>query len=255
MDYTIKSLVKSLEIIEALAESPSTAKALTVSLGMNKSTLHRFLFTLDKQNYIEQTESGEYCLTQKFIQLGLSAQSHLKLSILAKPYLAQLSEEVGESSLIACFHHDEVFYMDKVESPQALRIVMDVGKRVPCYCVASGKVFLAHMSREQLQDYLNRTPLQARTGNTMVNPSRLKQDLEQVIRQGYALDNEEFEPGLRGVAAPIYDYTGKVIAALCVSGVSSRLDEVRVDMISETLLHMSKSISKKMGYQASSAIG
>ena len=247
MDYTIKSLVKSFEIIEALSERPSTAKSLTERLGMNKSTLHRFLYTLEKQNYITQSPTNEYHLSQKFIQLGLGALSNLELTQVAKPYLVELSQEVGECTLLAGFIQHEVFYLDKVESPHAVRFVLEAGKRAPCYCVASGKVFLAHLPEQQLHNYLNQLKFQPRTDQTIRSKEALLKQLDKVHLQGYATDDEEYEVGLRGIAAPIFDFTGQVIAAICVAGVSIRLTEERLVEISATIRRMAAQISARMG--------
>ncbi|WP_134702751.1 IclR family transcriptional regulator [Ammoniphilus sp. YIM 78166] len=253
MDYTIKSVVKSFEILEALSEKPATAKSLTERLGMNKSTLHRFLYTLEKQDYITQSPTNEYHLSQKFIQLGLGALSHLELTQVSKPYLVELSQEIGECTLLAGFSQHEVFYLDKVQSPHAVRIVLEAGKRAPCYCVASGKVYLAHLSEQQLFNYLNQLKFQPITSRTIQSKEALLEELEQVRLQGYATDDEEYEVGLRGIAAPIFDLTGRVIAAICVAGVSLRLTEERLVELSPTVRRMAAQISSRMGAALSEA--
>lgn len=250
MDYTIKSVVKALEVLELLSKEPLTAKEISDKLGINKSTLHRFLYTLESQYYIEQNSLNEYRLSQKMIQMGMSAQNNIHLSQIIRPYLLDLSKEFGESAILAGFDQHGVFYMDKAESPHAVRIVIEPGKRAPGHCVASGKLFLSHLSAEELTQYVAKHPLRAYTENTITEMASLKQELEQIRQRSYAVDYEEYEVGLKGLAAPIYNYSGKMVAALCVAGISMRIPDDKVQSISQVLNEMAQTISIQLGVKA-----
>lgn len=254
MDYTIKSLVKAFEILESIAEKPATASELATRLGINKSTLHRFLYTLEQQNYIEKSLSETYHLSHKFIQLGLSAQNSIDLIRVAKPYLSELSRLFEESCLLACFEKYQVFYMDKVESPYALRIVLGPGQRVPLYSVASGKLFLSDLPLSQLEMYLEENELKPFTKNTITSKEQLLRELAKVRENGYAVDNEEYEIGLRGVSAPVRNYTGRVVAALSVAGVSIRLNKEKTQAVISTLVEMTAKMSKHLGFAEHSVV-
>jgi IclR family KDG regulon transcriptional repressor len=250
MDYTIKSVVKALEVLELLSNEPLTAKEISEKLGINKSTLHRFLYTLESQYYIEQNSLDEYRLSQKMIQMGMSAQNNINLSQIVRPYLLDLSKQFGESAILAGFDQHGVYYMDKAESPHAVRIVIEPGKRAPGHCVASGKMFLSYLSTEELKQYVDRHPLIGYTENTITEFSSLKQELEEIKKLGYAVDHEEYEVGLKGIASPIYNYSGKMVAALCVAGVSMRIPDNEVTSISKALKEMAKTISIQLGVKA-----
>ncbi|TCP20700.1 IclR family transcriptional regulator [Scopulibacillus darangshiensis] len=249
MDYTIKSLVKASEILELLAEKPLTAKKIVELLDMNKSTLHRFLYTLEIQNYIERNHNNEYQLSQKIIRLGLMAQNNLELSQVGKPFLIQMAERFGESCLLGSLDHDKVFYMDKVESANTVRIVLDAGQSAPLYTVASGKVFLAAMSQQHLRRYLETNELKSMTKNTITDKSQLLDEIKKIREKGYAIDNEELEAGLRGIAVPVRNYTGNTIAALCVAGVSMRFSQEKAELISEDLKQIGNEFSKQLGFK------
>lgn len=253
MDYNIKSIERAFEILKALSSEAQTPAELVKKLDMNKSTIHRFLATLIDLGYLEKLPDNYLRLSQSFINLGVNAQKQFDVVTLSRSYLISLAEEFKESSLLAMFTGSDCQYVDKIESPHAVRIVLDSGAKAPAYSVASGKVFLASLKEDELNDYLDHTNFISYTTNTFTEKMKLKKEISHVREVGYAIDNEEFEIGLRGFAAPIKDYRGETIAALCIAGVAPRIkDKKKINNIISALLEASKDISSQIGYKQDS---
>ncbi|MFC0271780.1 IclR family transcriptional regulator [Metabacillus herbersteinensis] len=250
MDYNIKSVERAFEIMKAISDEAQTPAELAKKLDMNKSTIHRFLATLIDLGYLEKLPDNYLRLSQLFINLGVNAQKQFDVVTLSRPYLISLAEEFKESSLLAMFTGNDCQYVDKIESPHAVRIVLDSGAKAPAYSVASGKVFLSSLEEDELNDYLDHTSFISYTKNTFTEKMKLKEEIIHVREAGYAIDNEEFEIGLRGFAAPIKDYRGEIIAALCIAGVAPRIrDKKKIHSIISALLYASKDISYQIGYK------
>lgn len=250
LEYEIKSVVRTFQVLKALSEDSLSPSELSKKLNMNKSTLHRFLSTLKGLGYIEIGQNNAVRLSQSFINLGIRAQKHYQIHATSRPYLEQLAKNFKESALLAIFNGREVQYVDNIESSHAVRTVFDPGKKTPAYAVASGKLFLSTLDEKNLYEYLQAQELIAFTSNTLTDNKSLKNDLERIKDVGYAVDNEEYEIGLKGFACPIKDSTGNVIAALCIAGIASRItDKQKINNIIKSLLSSSENISLKMGFQ------
>lgn len=217
-------------------------------MSSNKATIHRFVTTLEKQGYIFKNQSDRYQLTQKIHSLGKKGIEQYNLLEIAKPFLVKLANESNESAVISSFSNDNVYYLDKMESPSALRIVVEPGKAAPLYSVASGKLYLAHLNQEELEAYFNRQPLIAITKNTITSFDQMKDELIKINEQGFAIDHEEWEEYLRGIAFPIYDYSNKMVAALSIAGVSYRFTVEKAFSIVDKAAEIAKQISKLLGY-------
>ncbi|RQW20360.1 IclR family transcriptional regulator [Bacillus sp. C1-1] len=248
MQYQNKSLGKAFDIIESLCEVPQTATELARGLGLNQTTLHRFLVTLLESGIVEKLPTNKYRMSYKFIDLGKMAENHYDLVGDSRPFLEALAKESGESVLISTFHNFSVSYLSKVESSQTVRIVLGPGDRVPSYTVASGKLFLAHLNESLLETYLRTVQLEKKTNNTITEKQPLLDELALIRKQGYAIDNQEYLIGLKGMAAPIYDSSGTVVAALSVAGVEMRLDPEKTEATINQLVNYAKKISYTLGW-------
>lgn len=217
-------------------------------MNSNKATIHRFVTTLEKQGYIFKNQYDRYQLTQKLHSLGKKGIEQYSLLEIAKPFLIKLANEANESAVISSFEKDNVYYLDKIESPSALRIVVEPGKAAPLYSVASGKLYLAHLGEEELEAYFTRQTLTAITKNTITNIDLMKDELKKIREQGFAIDHEEWEEYLRGVAFPIYDYSNNMVAALSIAGVSYRFTLEKVYSIAGEASVIAKKISRLLGY-------
>lgn len=244
----VKAAEKTMDILELIAEKPRSFSELIELMDSNKATIYRFITTLEDKGYVYKNQNDCYQLTLKLYSLGKTEIERHDLLGIAKPFLLKLVKEVKESVLISIFSKDTVYYLDKIEWNSALRIVVEPGRTAPLYCVASGKLYLSHFSDNELDDYFNKHPLKPFTGNTITDIYTLKNELVKIRDQGFAIDNEEWEEYLRGVAFPIYDYSNKMVAALSISGVSYRFSEEKIYSIVGEVTKITKKISELLGY-------
>lgn len=247
IEKNIKTVEKAMMILEEIAERPKTFSELVVLMKSNKATIHRFVSTLENLGYISKDARLRYQLTSKVYSMVTRNVFQYKLREVAIPYLQMLANEIEESTAIATYTGDDVYYLDKVESSAAaLRIVVEPGKTAPLYCVASGKLYLAHLSERELEAYFERQQLKAFTENTITSREALREEIAKIKVNGYALDREEWEKYLQGMAFPIYDYSRNLVAALGVAGFSYRLTDEKISLIVEKATKIASEISYQL---------
>lgn len=248
-NQNIKTVEKAFLILEEIADGPKTFTELISLMKSNKATIHRFLTTLEKLGYIAKNHQDKYQLSAKIHSLGARGIDQLNLLEIARPFLIQLANEVNESVVIAGYTNDKVFYLDKIESPSSLRIVVEAGKSAPLYTVASGKLYLAHLNEKELELYFQKHPLKSITQSTITNVDQIRLELAEIKTKGYAVDHEEWEEFLRGVAFPIYDHSNQLISALCIAGVSYRFTNEKVNSIVTRASEIAAEISSLLRYE------
>jgi len=222
---------------------------LSTRLSIGKSTIHRYLSILKDLGYVEQNEkSNKYYATLKTFELGSLVLSRVKLVKVARNQMEELSKKVHETINLALFEAGKVLYIDKIESAETLRMDLAVGRTVPAYCTALGKVFLSHLKDDELEDYLNNCVLKANTGKTITDASELKMHLKKVRKIGFAIDDRELDEGIRCIAAPIYDNSGNVAAALSISGPTIRMKIEQIAALSNLIKEVTRDISQKLGF-------
>lgn len=244
----IKTVEKAFKILEMIAEKPMTFTELLLKTKSNKATIHRFLSTFEQIGYVTKDHQEKYFLSQQWFQIAMKAKDQLDIVDVARPYLNSIAEHACESTLLAQFAGDQVLYVEKIESNLAARIVLDVGKQAPLYCVASGKLRLAYYSEKQLDIYFARNNLKPHTENTITNKELLFLELEKIRENGYAVDREEWEKGLKGIAFPIFNARRELAGALCVAGLSYRFHD---ELMKESIIlgkQASKDISMRLGF-------
>lgn len=219
-------------------------------MSLNKSTVHGLLVTMEQMGYVQQsTDSGKYSLGLKLFQLGMAVYNSMDLRTIALPHLHTLAEKYKETAHLAVLSEGEVVYIEKVDSPRSIRIVSRIGGRNPAHCTGVGKVLLAALPEAVLDRFLAKSNLRRYTDNTITTPLELKKHLQQIRDKGVAFDLEEFERGLRCVAAPIRDHRGTVIAAISVSGPADRLATDRLDKIADDVVETANTISRALGLE------
>ncbi|GAB7386626.1 DNA-binding transcriptional repressor XynR [Bacillaceae bacterium] len=247
----INSVDRALRIIDLFDEHRPELKLTEISqaLQLNKSTVHGLLRTLAHHGYITQNaDNGRYRLGYKFLERGQIFLQSIDLRELVHPYLVKIADEYGESSHLAILDGDEAVYVDKAEGKQAIRMYSRVGKRAPIHCTALGKVLAAWQSPERLEQLADRQAYTPYTPNTITNKEEFLRELQKVRENGYALDNEEMELGLRGIAVPIFNHLNQVVAAVSVAGPVSRLDKERSIEIAKELKEKARKISQSISY-------
>ena len=205
-------------LLEAIATKDQlfSLQTLTEELHIPKPTLHRMLQQLESAGLLERSADGRHYGTG--VRLRRLAENLLLNDILhgaRHAVLRQLVEEIGESCNLTALTGSEVIYLDRVETAAPLRFYLHPGSRVPAHCSASGKVFLSEMTHSQRQRLLAHAPLEAYTPKTLTDMEELETEFKQIKRQGFALDNEEFLPGLLCVAVLVPNPSGR--SNLCVA--------------------------------------
>ncbi len=248
----VQSVTRALRLIDALGESRGEVGIADLSkrVGLHLSTAHRLLTTLIQQGYCRQNpETGRYALGPKLFHLGDVCLGQIDLRQMARPFLERLSRETGETANLVVLDGHEALYLDKVESPQNLRIFSRIGHRAPLYCTAVGKVLLAYRPEEESHALLGEAPLKAFTRNTIVAPTRLRRELVRVRERGFALDKEECEEGAYCVAVPVCNAQGRVEAALSISGPTVRLGDKRVPVLAPLMRRLGEELSAQLGFR------
>ncbi len=225
----VQSVERTLRILETLAEwgHPMSLSEISGHLTLKNSTTHRLLKTLIMRGFAQQDpHSGKYKLGIKTFSIGNTALYTLDIRTVARAYLDDLVEQYKETANLAILDNWDVIYIDQVESEKMVKSIARLGSRCPSHCSAVGKVLLSDFQENELERYFKNYNLEPYTDNTIVSAGLFRYELKSVKRQGYALDLEETEEGIRCVAAPIYNHTGKVAAAIGISGPSNRISLV-----------------------------
>jgi IclR family acetate operon transcriptional repressor len=244
-----------LQLIEALsaAEAPRGVTELSAELGLAKSTVYKLLQTLRQRRYVvQEPASGRYRLGLKFVELGGVVLDGLSIRELAQAHLQALMEATRETVQLGVLDGREVVYADKIESRQTIRMYSRVGRRSPAHCTALGKALLACQPEPTLRALLPAS-LRRYTPRTITTWSRLRDELKQVRAEGYAVDDEEFEEGLRCVAAPVRDHTRAVVASLGVAGPAARVTDVRLPVLAKQVKEAAEAVSAALGYRLDGA--
>ncbi|MDI6870092.1 MAG: IclR family transcriptional regulator [Bacillota bacterium] len=250
-DYEASSLRKALQIMDVFTPNSPVLSLGEISnkTGLNKSTVHRLLQTLCSGGWIVQDqETGKYTVGIRVFQIGAVAVESLGLGVHSTEHLKALSEIVGETSHMAVLDQGEIVYVNKVEGPQSIRMVSRVGARAPLHCTAMGKILLAYMPREEALRWIEEKKLTRYTPITITSKEQLLAQLDVIRNEGYAIHDGEYEEGVCCVGAPIYNYTGKVIAAMSVSGPSFRMRARGLDFYIKEVTRFAKIISRDLGY-------
>jgi len=251
-EYLIQSVSHALDLLEQFHDEVDELGVTELSkrLKLHKNNVFRLLATLESRGYIEQNKVTEnYRLGLKTLELGQTFVRQMGLLRQSRPVLEALVRECNETSYVAILKDFHIIYLDVVETDLTVRVVPRVGSRLPAYCTAAGKVQIAYMSEEDLEQYLPTKDIKAMTPNTITDRDQLKKQLRRVVEDGYAIDDEELDVGVRCVSAPIRDYTRRIIGAVSISGPSMRLSLERID---KELVPLAKraaeEISAKLGF-------
>ncbi|QBI20997.1 IclR family transcriptional regulator [Egibacter rhizosphaerae] len=251
----VQSLARGLSVIRAFdADQPEmTLSDVARATGLTRAAARRFLITLVDLGYVRQRQ-GRFALTPRILELGYAYLSSLTLPELAHPHLERLASTVRESTSVSVLDGDEVVYVARVATSRIMTVRIDVGTRFPAHATSMGRVLLAHLSGEELDRRLVDTKLVPLTDRTITDPQRLRAELAAVREQGYALVDQELEEGLRSIAAPVRDGSGRVVAAANVSANATRtsVDEMR-DRLLPALRDAAEAISHDLAVGAGGA--
>jgi DNA-binding IclR family transcriptional regulator len=255
--YRVQVLDRAFAILDTLASTgPLAPSEISTRLKLHKSTVHRLLSVLEQNGYVDRDRvNGSYALGLKLIELGTRASARIDLCELAGPILDRLMEKTGETAHIGIMSQGAVISIADSEGYKTLRTPSTVGRRTPAHCSSQGKVLLAEMDPAQLRAFVRRNGLKAFTPVTIRRIGALERELFEVRRRGYAIDDQEFEEGLKCIGAPIRDRTGAVVAAISVAGPAMRLKLERMPRLIDAVLEAAARLSTALGYrQTTSAL-
>jgi IclR family KDG regulon transcriptional repressor len=254
-EYVIQTVSHALRLLDEFRVADELGVTeLSRRLNLHKNNVFRLLATLEQRGYIEQSAANErYRLGAKCLELGETFYRSHSLLDQARQTLRNLAQEVGETTHLAQMSSFEVVHMDAEVYQQPILTPSRIGQRLPVHCTALGKVLLGSASKccRQVfdQEIVNGKGLQPRTRATIVDPTKFFEEVRTVAGQGYALDVEECDEGLSCAAAPVYDRTGVVVAALSVSGPAFRLShDALLEHIVPKLVEAANRLSRELGY-------
>ncbi len=243
---------KLLAILECVAENhaPMRLQELAERSGMTQSTVLRYLRTLQNANYVYQEEDTlRYALTWKLCRLTEHLNTPLDLCSIARPFVTRLANALQMGVCLVVRRERQCIYLDCIDHPHPSYTPLQyIGKQAPLHATGSGKVLLSSCSAGELEDYLS-SGLARCTEHTITDPSRLRKELRQVRRQGFAVDNEECELGLKCVSYPIYHYSSGVYAAISVFGNAGEPAPLRLEAVQAALGQAAGAISARLGWE------
>lgn len=248
----IQSVERALQILDLFNEFTPELKITEISekMGLHKSTVHSLLKTLEKHHYIDRNpENGKYKLGLKLIERGNCVVSTIDIRQVARIYLLNLSRKTGQTVHLGILNGKEGVYIDKIEGESSLIRFSRIGKALPLHATAIGKALLAFQEPKEIHSLLSDYHFTQQTEYTITNKDEFLAHLEMVHQQGYAVDNQENELGVRCIAVPLLNYENAVLGAISISTLISQVNDEQLAEYVKLLKQTGLEISKKLGYR------
>ena len=245
----VQSVDRAVAILDLLAErSEAGVTEIAAAIGVHKSTASRLLASLEAGRLVEQTtHRGSFRLGSGLMRLAAPVAGRMDVTREGLPVLQALAAEVGETVNLAVLRGTDVVNLEQVRGPATITTVNWVGQPTPLHATSGGKVLLAALAPEELAAFLAR-PLPRFTPQTITEAPALERELARVREQGYATTTEELEQGLDAVAAPVREASGRVVAAISVSGPVYRFDAARMAEVAPAVVAAAADLSRRLGY-------
>jgi len=247
----IQSIDRTLQVLELFSiEKPEWGVTeISKALNIYKSNVHNVLSTLAERGFIKKDpKTDKYKLGIKFFELGSIVIKNMDLRKIAHPYIEELSKEFKETVHLGVLIKGEIISIEQEESNKNLYLRIIVGKKAPLHCTAVGKAIFAFLPKDEASLIVKEKGLEKFTENTITTKEDLENEFKKIREQGYAVDNMEHEEGVRCVAGPIRDYSGRIVAGMSVSGPAFRIDEGNIPNIAKKVKEYCDSISAEMGH-------
>lgn len=248
---SLSSVQNALRILECFNVSQTEKRVIEISkqLDLPKSTVSRLLQTLLNEGYVKKNnETQKYSLGTKVLTLYSALMANIEVVKEAHPILETLAKDTSESIQLAQRENSYVIYTDQIKSNYPVQIYSHVGLMNPIHCTSSGKILLAYED-EKIIDEILEMDLVKYTTSTITNPKILKEELKKIKNDGYSFAQNEFIDGIISIAAPVRDYTNKVIAAISLVGPVQRINEEKVPRYINKVIEAARQISMQMGYR------
>ena len=247
----VNSTIKAFEVLKVITKADPhagiTLAELSKLIPTSKSTIHRYLSTLEQLQLIEKNDRDSYFLASGILQLAGHYLSNMNLPQIAEPFMKKLAASSQETVHLAVPSENEVVYVAIVDGPLSIRMMARIGTRAPMYCTALGKSILAHLPEEKLISVVGHG-LISRTPNTITSLEALREEMSEIRAKGFSVDNIENEDGVRCIGAPLFDYAKKLAGAISISGPVYRVTSDRVPELGILVKSTALAISRRMGY-------
>lgn len=250
--YLIKTIINCSNILDYFikAGKPITLSELSENLNLYPSSIYRILNTLKYLNYVEQlSESEKYQLGTKVLELGMAKLSNIGFVEESMPFLSELSKKYNENVYLGVLFEGLVLYLAKVEAVRTVKLNTHLGSRSYFNCTALGKVLISFLPKDEREKIYQDVGFTKCTDNTIIHKKQFEKEINGVRKQGFAIDNEEYEEDTQCIAAPIRDYSKKVIAAISISGPSYRFNVEKQMQLREDVIKYGQKISMHLGYK------
>ncbi len=244
----IQSVERAMQILELFEQGnqEKSVKEIAEHLDLSKSTVFGLINTLNNLGYLRQNEeNAKYSLGTRVLALGHAVSSANLLAQKAHPHLQKLSFDYQETCLLAVEENGFVVYIDKTESPGSISINTRIGTKKELFCTGVGKCFLAFLPPQTANNIIG-LGLRKVTPNTIATEHELAEELQTIHDKGYAVDREEYELGIRCVAAPIFNKQGEIIASLSLTGPAGRIQAIPLDRLAASLMETASAITRDM---------
>ena len=224
------SLARGLVVIQAFTQqSPQmTISQLSIKTGLSRAAVRRCLYTLTKLGFAGAEDGTRYSLRPRMLTLSHTYTTSNTLSTAAQPILERMSATHRESFSVATLDGEDIVYIARTQVNRVMAVDLHIGSRLPAYCTSMGRILLAYLPPEQLEQYLTKVNLVPHTTRTITSIEKLRLALRNIRRNGFALCDQEYEVGLRSLAVPVYSSTGRVVATLNLSGNAPRLSVIEM---------------------------
>jgi IclR family transcriptional regulator, KDG regulon repressor len=246
-----QSLMRALELLGCFGfdHQELGLTELTRISGLPKATVHRLASTLVFCRFLNQdSDSKRYSLGPKLFELGSVAHASFSLRRIASPHLKRFNFGCVRTALLGVLQDDELLYLDKEDGTSTVRLASEIGRRRPPHFGILGQVLMAYLPEREMNRLLEISPLQRFTKKSVTDPEAFKERLRTICRQGFVIEDGEAHESIAGVAAPVRDFTGKVIAALGVAFISGSADHQAVMQIIADTVRVAAEISRDAGY-------
>lgn len=254
--YRIQAIERAVSILNAFtADDPELGVTeLAERVGLHKSTVHRFMVNLDAAGLVERNQrSGRYRLGLRIFELGGLVMQQMNLWDEALPFLEGLVRDTGETGHLAVLDGGEAIYIERVEARRALRVPSAIGRGYPAHATNLGKVLLADLPPERVAEIVSQKGLASYTPHTITDPGELDAELMRIRERGYAIDDEEYDEGLRCIGAGVRDHSGHVVSALGIGGPVTRITPARVEELADLVMAAASGLSRRLGGHQSGA--
>lgn len=244
----LKTVDRALQVLLRFSEERSewSVTELADSLDLHRSIVYRILTTLERRGFVTQLgPRGHFRLGLKLVELGNVVLAGIDLRQIARPVMAGLVKETGESAFLTVVSGDESVCIEKIDSSQRVRVSLTIGGRYPLYAGASNKLLLAHLSADAI-DKIVAKGLEPLTPHTITDPPQLKGSLATIRDQGWAFTVGELTPGVAAVGVPLWDNNNRVVAALSIAGLASRFSKDRLPILTEATRQAAEEISGQL---------